>query len=102
MLSADLDSGGDTLTYTSVAAGVDGQHRRPAGSPRRSATATSADIDWNDDVADRDVHSGLAAVTSQIVPGVLTFDAGALATRTGGDGRASSASPTATTARRRL
>jgi len=86
VLSADLDNGGDTLTYTSVAAGVDGQVQT-----RRVTAQVSyryeRDIDWQDGGIDQDQHAGLAMVNVQIVPGALQLDAGGLATRTGGDGR---------------
>ncbi|HVQ08302.1 MAG TPA: hypothetical protein VMS43_07690 [Allosphingosinicella sp.] len=87
VLSADLGSGGETLTYTSLAVGVDGQMQT------RRVTAQISyryerDIDWSSGGVDRDAHSGLAAVNLEIVPGALSFDAGALATRTGGQGRA--------------
>jgi hypothetical protein len=87
VLSADLGSGGETLTYTSLAVGVDGQMQT------RRVTAQISyryerDVDWNNGGSvDRDAHSGLAAVNLEIVPGALSFDAGALATRTGGEGR---------------
>jgi hypothetical protein len=86
VLSADLSNGGDTLTYTSVAAGVDGRietHRVTA----QMSLRYEHDFDWGSQGVDSDNVSGLAAVNFQVVPGVLTFDAGALATRTGGDGR---------------
>lgn len=86
VLSADLSNGGDTLTYTSVAAGVDGRVET-----RRVTAQVSyryeRDIDWQDHNLDADSHSGLAMVNLQIVPGALQIDAGGLATRTGGDGR---------------
>jgi hypothetical protein len=86
VLSADLGSGGDTLTYTSVAAGVDGNIET-----RRVSAAMSVryerDIDWQHHVNDRDNISGVAAINAHVVPGVLDFSAGALATRTGGDGQ---------------
>lgn len=85
VVSADLD-GGDTLTYTSVAAGVDGQVVT-----RRVSVAMSyryqRNIEWEGEVGDTDIHSGVAVASVQVVPGVLNFDAGALATRTGGEGR---------------
>ena len=86
VLSADLDSGGETLTYTSVAAGVDGsvQTRRVTA---QVSYRYERDIDWNDGGIDRDAHAGLAMVNLQVVPGVLQLDAGGLATRTGGEGR---------------
>jgi hypothetical protein len=85
VLSADLD-GGETLTYTSVAAGIDGQVQTRRVTAQMSLRY-ERNIEWNNGVGDRDVVSGLAAVNAQIVPGVLQLDAGALATRTGGEGR---------------
>ncbi|MDQ8754684.1 hypothetical protein RCO27_00435 [Sphingosinicella sp. LHD-64] len=86
VLSAELD-GGETFTYSSVAAGVDGQIQT-----RRVRAQASyryqRNIEWSGDVADSDIHSGIARVNADIVPGALQFDAGALATRTGGVGRA--------------
>ena len=86
VVSADLDSG-DVLTYTSVAAGIDAQIHT-----RRVNVAIGyryqRNIEWQDDVGDTDMHSGVAMASVQVVPGVLQFDAGALATRTGGEGRA--------------
>lgn len=86
VVSAELDSG-DVLTYTSVAAGVDAQIHT-----RRVNVALGyryqRNIEWQDNVGDTDIHSGVALVNVQVVPGVLSFDAGGLATRTGGEGRA--------------
>jgi len=86
VLSADLGGGGDTLTYTSIAAGADGRLQT-----RRITAQVSVryehNIDWNDNGVDSNVVSGLAVVNAQIVPGVVQLDAGAMATRTGGDGR---------------
>jgi hypothetical protein len=85
VVSAELD-GGDTLTYTSLAAGVDG-----LVATRRVTVSMSyryqRNIEWGNDVGDTDIHSGLAMLNAQIIPGTLQFDAGALATRTGGEGR---------------
>lgn len=86
VLSADLGNGGDTLTYTSVAAGVDGRVET-----RRVTAQVSyryeRDVDWQDHNLDQDSHAGIALVNVQVVPGALQIDAGGLATRTGGDGR---------------
>lgn len=86
VLSADLGSGGDTLTYTSLAAGADGsiQTRRVTA---QMSIRYQRNVEWNNGGVDSDVISGIAAVNAQVVPGVLNFDAGLLATRTGGDGR---------------
>jgi len=86
VLSADLD-GGETLTYTSVAAGVDG-HIQTRRVTAQISYRYERNIDWNDALGDTDVHSGIASVNVQVVPGALSIDAGALATRTGGEGRA--------------
>ena len=86
VVSAELD-GGDTLTYTSVAAGVDGSIQTERVSVAMSYRY-QRNIEWDDDIGDTDIHSGVAQVNLQIVPGVFNFDAGALATRTGGEGRA--------------
>ena len=86
VVSAELD-GGDTLTYTSIAAGVDGRVET-----RRVTVQMSyryqRNIEWEGDVGDQDVHSGIATVGVQVIPGALQLEAGALATRTGGEGRA--------------
>jgi len=83
VLNADLN-GGDTLTYTSVGGGVD-----VAVETRRVQATISYNyqrrIGWGDNLADDDVHSGLAAAQVAVVPNVLNFDAGALAVRSGAD-----------------
>lgn len=86
VLSADLGSGGETLTYTSIAAGVDGtmQTRRVTA---QVSYRYERNIDWQDGGVDQDAHAGLAMVNVQVVPGALQIDAGGLATRTGGEGR---------------
>lgn len=79
ILSAELD-GGDTFTYTSLAAGVDGriQTRRVRA---QASYRYQRNIDWSG--PDSDNHSGIAVLNADIVPGVLQFDAGGLAARTG-------------------
>ena len=79
--------GGDTLTYTTVAAGVDGSVQT------RRVTAVLSyrydrQIEWNGNTGDQDSHSGIAAISAQVIPGAVQIEAGALATRTGGEGRA--------------
>jgi len=86
VLSADLGNGGDTLTYTSVAAGVDGQIQTRRVTAQMSLRYEH-NFDWNDNGVDSDVVSGIAMVNVQVVPGAVQLDAGAMATRTGGDGR---------------
>lgn len=91
-VSAELAGGtglGDdeVLTYTSVAAGVDGQvvTRRVAAS---FGYRYERRIELNGDLPDDDVHSGIAQVRAQLVPGIVAVEAGGIATRTGGTGRA--------------
>jgi hypothetical protein len=85
VVSAELD-GGDTLTYTSVAAGVDGGIHTARVSVNMSLRYQRI-IEWDGDVPDTDIISGLAAASVQVVPGAVALDAGVLATRTGGEGR---------------
>ena len=81
-LSGDGD---DVLTYTSVAAGVDGRvetRRVVAQASYRYERRLALD----GDIAEDDVHSGVAMVRAQVAPGV-SLDAGALAAQAGGPGR---------------
>ncbi|MDP8914370.1 MAG: hypothetical protein M3N39_12460, partial [Pseudomonadota bacterium] len=69
VLNADLNDG-DVLTYTSVSAGVDGRV-----TTRRVQAQISyryeRRIAWEDDIADDDVHTGIAQVHAQLVPNML-------------------------------
>ncbi len=86
VVSTDLD-GGDVFTYTSVAAGVDGRvvTRRVTA---QMSYRYERRIAWNGDLADQDLHTGVAQVGVVVVPGLLNVEAGALAARTAGEGRA--------------
>jgi uncharacterized protein (PEP-CTERM system associated) len=85
-VSADLSGGGDdVLTYTSVAAGVDGRMETRRVTAQASYRYDRA-IAIDGDTGDSDVHSGVAMVHAEAAPGVAV-DAGALATRVGGPGR---------------
>src|SRR4051812_49835302 len=79
VLTADFN-GGDVLTYTGVGGGVTADI-----SSRRVQATIAYDyqrrISWNDRLSDEDVHTGLAAVHVDAVPGLLTLDAGAIAAR---------------------
>ena len=78
---AELSPGSDVLTYTNLAAGVDAEI---AGRNTQGAVSLRYErrIGWGKNDPDGDVISGLARVASQIVPGTLQIDAGALAART--------------------
>lgn len=79
--------GGDTLTYTSVAAGIDGRVET-----RRVSAVISYRYDRSFDLSgnsgDQDQHSGIAQVSATVVPGAVQIAAGGMATRTSGQGRA--------------
>lgn len=82
VVTSDLTND-ETLTYTSLAAGVD------AGvQTRRTQVQVSyryeRRIAWGDRIGDSDVHSGLARLNTAITP-ALSLEAGALATRTRSD-----------------
>jgi hypothetical protein len=78
---AELSPGSDVVTYTGLAAGVDagiaGRRTRGAVSVRYERR-----IGWGGGADDGDAISGLARVASEVVPGTLQLDAGALAART--------------------
>jgi hypothetical protein len=79
----DFDRG-EVLTYTGVGGGVDANV-----ATRRVQAMVSVNyqhrVGWNDRLKDHDVVSGLAAVHVDAVPGLLAFDAGAMAARTHAD-----------------
>jgi hypothetical protein len=90
-MSADLSGGDDdVLTYTSVAAGVDGRIETQRVVAQASYRYERR-IDIEGDSGDQDVHTGVALVHAQAAPG-LSLDAGALAARSGGPGRGSTVS----------
>jgi len=89
-VSADL-SNDDVLTYSSVAAGVDARvetRRVQAQASYRYERRIAIDGDGGED----DVHSGIAMIHAEAVPGV-SLDAGAMATRSGGAGRGTNVTP---------
>lgn len=82
VLTADLN-GGDVLTYSSVAAGVDATFQS-----RRAEVQISYRYEHrfseSGRLGDEDIHSGLARAAVKLVPG-LSVDGGALATRARSD-----------------
>jgi hypothetical protein len=81
ILSAELSPGDDVLTFTQVAAGVDINVQG-----RNSGAAVSLryerNIAYGDDAVDSDTISGIARGTLAVIPNALSFEAGALASRT--------------------
>ena len=84
VLTADLKNGGDVLTYTTVAAGVDA-----AIVTSRAELAATVRYEhrfgWNGGLEDSDTISGLARGRIEVARG-LNLEGGALATRTRADG----------------
>ncbi len=83
VLTADLNRGGDVLTYSTLAAGVDAslQGRRVEG---QVSYRYEHRFTYDRRQTDSDVHSGLARVAVKVAPG-FGFDAGAVATRARSD-----------------
>ena len=88
VLSAQLSDGGDVLTYSTAAAGVEASI-----STRRVQLAADVRyerrIAWDDDLEDNDVISGLVRGRVDLAPG-FALEGGALASRASTDGRAGS------------
>lgn len=82
LFSADLN-GGDSVTFTTLAAGVNAQVDTARAQGQVSYRYEHR-IAWNDGYGGGDVHSGLARGLYRITP-ELTIDGGALATRTRSD-----------------
>jgi hypothetical protein len=84
VLSADLKNGGDVLTYTTVAVGVDATIVT-----RRAELAASVRYEhqfgWSKGMGDQDILSGLVRGRLEAARG-FNLEAGALATRTHADG----------------
>ena len=83
VLDADFNNGGDVVTYTSLAAGVDAEVRN-----RRVEVGLSYRyehrLSYDDDFGDEDIHSGLARARIAITP-ALSLEGGAIATRARSD-----------------
>lgn len=85
VFSVDLDNGGEVLTYSTIAAGIDA-----SAETQRAAFQINyryeRQIGWDDAATDGDVHTGLARGAFKLLPG-LSLDAGAIATRARSDSR---------------
>ena len=82
VLDADL-KGGDVVTYSQVAVGIDAA----TDTPRTQAQISyryERRIGEGHDIGDADVNTGLARIDARVAPG-LSLDAGALATRSRND-----------------
>ncbi len=80
ILSAELSPGNDVVTFTQAAIGVDVNLQG-----RNSAAVVSVryerNIGYGDNNVDSNTISGIASGSLGVIPGVLSFDAGALASR---------------------
>ncbi|MEO9600723.1 hypothetical protein [Parasphingorhabdus sp.] len=80
VLIADIKGGSDVLTYTSVAAGLDSSIET-----RRAAAQVNVRYErrffYQDNLSDDDIVTGLARGRLQLVPNLLSLEAGGIATR---------------------
>jgi hypothetical protein len=88
VVQAELSPGDQVLTWTSLAAGID------AGVSGRNTQASLSvryerRFGWDNNVSDADVLSGVARASANLVPRVLTIEAGAMATRASIEGNGS-------------
>lgn len=89
---ADLKNGGGTLTYTTLASGVN-------ATVRTHRVEIQADyrydyrIGWGRGQGNSSAHSGIARAKLVAVPNLLTFEGGALASRVRGDIRGDAGNP---------
>jgi len=85
ILVAELSPGDEVLTYTQLAAGIDATitGRNNGGSV---SLRYERNIGYGDNSVDSDTVSGIARGYATIIPNAVTFDAGALASRTTVDG----------------
>ncbi|WP_232824466.1 hypothetical protein [Blastomonas sp. UPD001] len=86
VLSADLKNGGDLLTYSLAAVGVDAAFATSRAEAQVSVRYERR-FSWNDDFGDEDAISGVARGNVQIIPNTLSLEAGALGVRSRVDNR---------------
>jgi len=80
ILVADLKDGSDVLTYTSVAAGLDSSIQT-RGAEAQLNLRYERRFYYQDNLGDDDIITGLARGRVDIVPNVLSLEAGGIATR---------------------
>lgn len=85
VLSAEITPGDDVLTFTQIAAGVD-VNTQGRNSGASVSLRYERNIGYGDDAIDSNTLSGVARGSLAIVPQAVTFEAGALASRTRVDG----------------
>jgi hypothetical protein len=85
VLFSDIKNGGDLLTYSLVAVGVDAAVQSSRAEAQVSLRYERR-FSWNDQFGDEDVVSGIARANYQIIPNTLSIEAGALGLRSRIDG----------------
>ncbi|AMO71607.1 hypothetical protein [Sphingorhabdus sp. M41] len=80
ILVADLKDGSDVLTYSSVAAGIDSSIQTRSAEAQLNLRYERR-FYYQDNIGDDDVISGLARGNVQLIPNILSLEAGAIATR---------------------
>lgn len=85
VVSADLKNGGDLLTYSLAAVGVDAAVQT-ARAEAQVSVRYERRFSWNDDFGDQDAISGIARANLHVIPNALTIEAGALGVRSRIDG----------------
>lgn len=91
VLDAPIKGGGDVLTYTSVAAGIDASYHTSRIEVQANYQYEHR-FSYDSNSGDDDVHSGLIRASARVLP-VLTIEAGGLATRARADIRGGVAAP---------
>lgn len=87
VLDADFNNGGDVVTYTAIAAGVDAEVRNRRVEVGLSYRYEHRFTYGDNEQGDEDIHSGLARARTQLVPDLLSLEGGAIATRARSDNR---------------
>lgn len=80
VVSADLLNGGDVVTYSLAAVGVDAAIATSRAEAQVSVRYERR-FSWSDDFADQDAISGIARANVQVIPNALSIEAGALGVR---------------------
>ncbi|MGH6781113.1 MAG: hypothetical protein ACREB5_03275, partial [Sphingomonadaceae bacterium] len=92
VIDADLDDGGEVLTYTAIAVGVDASVTGNRAQGQISYRYEHR-FGYGDNASDENIHSGLARGAIEVVPDLLSFEGGALATRSRVDIRGAAPDP---------
>ncbi len=83
VLDADLKSG-DVLTYTSAAAGIDATVSNSRAELQLNYRYEHR-FSWDKSTSDDDIHTGLVRGRFEVIPNMLNFEAGGVATRVRSD-----------------